>query len=98
MRTGIAVVIVGLFCGSCAHRTVAVKTAPAPALARRTEAESEAREPWEMLIDRGARQAQFQALRISAARLNEVRTLLGTAVPVTSPSTAVNPHQWTFIG
>lgn len=101
MRAGLAVVFAGLLCGSCAHRTVTVKTAPTPMPARRAETESEVRAPWDMPMDREARQARFKARRISAARLHEVRTLLGTAVPATSatsPSTAVNPQQWTFIG
>jgi hypothetical protein len=92
--TGMVLVFAGLLCGSCAHRAVAVSTAPAPTP---DEDESDVHAPWDRPVDRDARQAWFQAHRLSAARLHEVQTLLGTAAPAAS-STTVNPQQWTSIG
>jgi hypothetical protein len=99
MRTGFVVLFAGLLGGSCAHRTIAVKTAPAPGPAPEAEDESESdvHAPWDIPLDRDARQARFKARRLSAARLHEVRTLLGTAAPAAS-STTLNPQQWTTIG
>ncbi|MGO9258392.1 MAG: WD40/YVTN/BNR-like repeat-containing protein [Bryobacteraceae bacterium] len=74
-----------------------MRTAPAPVATREAEAESEVHAPWDMPMDRDARQARFKARRLAAARLHEVQALLGTAAPAAS-STAVNPQQWTFIG
>src|SRR5580700_8771597 len=95
MRSGLVVFFAGLLCGSCAHRTVAVRTALPPT--PRAEAESEVHAPWDTPMDRDARQAQFQARRLAAARLHEVQKLLGTLAPAAA-STTVNPQQWTSIG
>src|SRR5579871_1000524 len=95
MRTISVVVFAGLLCGSCAHRTVAMRTAASPPTAR-AEAESEVHAPWDTL-DRNARQAQFQARRLAATRLHDVQKLLGTLAPAAT-STTLNPQQWTFIG
>jgi hypothetical protein len=91
MRTRFVVVFVGLLCASCAHRIAAVRTAPAAA------PDSDVHAPWDIPMDREERQARFKARRLSAARLSEVRTLLGTTAPAAS-SITVNPQQWTTIG
>jgi len=97
MRLGFVVVFAGVLCGSCAHRTVAVRTAASPSPTPGAEAESEVHAPWDTPMDRDARQGRFQARRLSAARLHEVQALLGTAAPAASSAT-VNPQRWTFIG
>lgn len=97
MRTRFVAAFAGLLCVSCTHRAVAVRTAPAPAVAQGAEAEGEAAPPPAVPLDRAERQAFFKARRAAAARLHETQTLLGTANAAVS-STTVNPQQWTFIG
>jgi uncharacterized protein (TIGR03437 family) len=97
MRIGLVVVFGGLVCGSCAHRTIAVRNTFTPAAMRSGQADKEAGEPRDMAMDRETRLARFHALRLSATRLHEVQTLLGTMAPAAT-STTVNPQQWTSIG
>ncbi|HYW44878.1 MAG TPA: IPT/TIG domain-containing protein [Bryobacteraceae bacterium] len=74
-----------------------MRTAPATVPSRRVEADSDVHAPWDAPLDRDARQAWVKARRLSAVRLHEVQTLLGTASPAAS-STTLNPQQWTSIG
>ena len=100
-----------LIAASCAHHNVVAKT-PAPLGDREIhdkdidkdddrDHDEDARHPapWEPPEDLRARQAWFQERKQAAAKIHEVQTLLGTATSAsTTPSTTVNPFQWTFIG
>lgn len=99
--TGFAVVLGVLVGASCAHRAVALKAAPEPAVAgpagREAETEGETAAAPAVPLDRDERQALFNVRRAAAVRLHGTQMLLGTANPALL-STTVNPQQWTFIG